>query len=144
MDSDEGYNTSINYIRDGELMADLYIDPDTGDLALQNNMVRLTAGNDELTRQRIETTLRTFRGEWVYNILEGIPYLENKNNKIQLIGRAASKEDFDSYIKQAILNKPFVTAITFYESSLDRITKKLSIRLTVAAGEERVNFNTEL
>lgn len=126
-------------------MVDLYIDPNTGDLALQNNMVRLTSGIPELTRQRIDTTLKTYRGEWVYNILEGIPYLANKNNDIQLVSRATSKEDFDSYIKQAILEKPSVESITFYESSLDKITKKLSIRLTVKGTDGRsTDFNTEL
>lgn len=118
-------------------MPDLYIDPDTGDLGFYNNSIRLTQSNAELTRQRIETTLKTYRGEWVFDINEGIPYLENANNQIQLIGKGAI-EDFDSYIKQAILNKPFVDSIEEYSSSLDGRTNKLSISCRIKGSDGEV------
>jgi hypothetical protein len=119
-------------------MVDLYINPQTGDLDFSGKRLRLTANNAELTRQRVVTSLRTFRGEWFYNILEGIPYLENPDNPIQLIGKA-SKGDFDAYIKQSILAKPFVKNIKKYSSSLNPITSSLNIYVEIDAGDDSVN-----
>jgi hypothetical protein len=115
-------------------MTDLYVNPLTGDLDFTGKRLRLTANNAELTRQRVTITLRTFRGEWFYNILEGIPYLENPNNPIQLMGKA-NKSEFDAYIKQAILLKPFVISIKQYNSTLNVLTSELQIYLEIDAGD---------
>lgn len=121
-------------------MVDLYINPQTGDLDLTNGQLRFTANNAELTRQRIAITLNTYRGEWFLNILEGIPYLENPDNPIQLIGKAR-KADFDSYIKQAVLAKPFVRRINQYTSTLNPYTSELSIYIAIDAGDASVDGN---
>lgn len=115
-------------------MTDIYIDPTTGDIALNNNTMRLTANNAELTRQRIQITLLTYRGEWFYNVSDGIPYLENKNNPIQLIGKA-NKADYDSYIKSSILDKPFVKSIDRYYSVLDPYQSKLNFEIEISASD---------
>lgn len=117
-------------------MVDLYVNPNTGDLDFTNKTVRLTQNNAELTRQRIEISLRTYRGEWFYNINEGIPYLENANNPIQLIGKG-DKQDFDSYIKSSINEKPFVRNITDYSSVFDKYQGNLSIFVKIDAGEDQ-------
>lgn len=119
-------------------MADLYVSPITGDLDFTGKRLRLTANNAELTRQRITITLRTFKGEWFYNILEGIPYIENPDNPIQLMGKA-SKSDFDTYIKNAVLAKPFVKNIKQYRSVLDITTSALSIFIDIEAGDASVS-----
>lgn len=115
-------------------MTDIYIDPTTGDIALNNNTMRLTANNAELTRQRIQITLLTYRGEWFYNVSDGIPYLENRNNPIQLIGKA-NKADYDSYIKSSILEKPFVRSIDRYYSVLDPYQSKLNFEIDISASD---------
>lgn len=56
-------------------MTDLYIDPDTDDIyvgALGEN--RLTSTLYEEVAQRLRTKLRFFLGEWVLNILAGLPF----------------------------------------------------------------------
>ena len=122
-------------------MVDLYIDPSTGDIALEDNQIRFTSNNAELTRQRVDTSLNTYRGEWFYNILEGIPYLENDNNPIQLLGKA-NAADFDSYVKQIILSKPFVKSIKQYRSELNPYTSTLTINTIFDAGEDtEIQFN---
>lgn len=119
-------------------MADLYVNPQTGDLDFTGKRLRLTANNAELTRQRVVITLRTFKGEWFYNILEGIPYLENPDNPIQLMGKA-NKADFDAYIKQAVLAKPFVRSIKQYNSVLNVATSALTIFIEIEAGDASVS-----
>lgn len=124
-------------------MVDLYINPTTGDLDFTGKQLRLTANNAELTRQRVAITLNTYKGEWFYNILEGIPYLENPNNPIQLIGKA-TKADFDAYIKQAVLAKPFVKRINEYVSTLNPYTSNLAIYIDIEAGDVSVRGNFTL
>lgn len=124
-------------------MTDLYIDPSSGDLAFHNQGIRLTENNAELTRQRLVTSLRTFRGEVFYNIAEGVPYLENKNNPVQLMG-VASKEDFDSYIKTEILSKDFVTEIVKYRSELNKNNGELRINVEIKATDNSLVSLTNL
>lgn len=121
---------------------DIYVNPATGDIDLQNHTMRFTNSNAELTVQRIRTTLLTYRGEWFFNINEGIPYLENANNPIQLIGKAY-KEDYDPYVKQAIGEKPFVTRITSYSSVLDPYTSELRISFNVQASDQAGTISVE-
>lgn len=121
---------------------DIYINPVTGDIDLQNHTMRFTKNNAELTAQRIRTSLLTYRGEWFFNINEGIPYLENPNNPIQLIGKA-NKEDFDPYVKQVILSKPFVQRINTYSSNYNIFTSQLSISFD-AFGTDRDVVSQEI
>lgn len=123
-------------------MTDIYINPETGDIDFDNQTLRLTKSNAELTRQRIEISLRTYRGEYVFDINEGVPYLENANNPIQLIGRG-SKNDFDSYIKQVILQKPNVDSISNYTSTLDSRSGQLSVEARIN-GSDDVDVSTEI
>lgn len=121
---------------------DLYINPSTGDIELTNHTMRFTKNNAELTTQRIRTSLLTYRGEWSFNINEGVPYLENQNNPIQLIGRG-SPDDFDPYVKTIIKNKPFVQNITDYSSTHNKQTGQLRISFNAMASD-RENIVDEI
>lgn len=115
---------------------DLYIDPETNDLAIENNTIRLTQTLQESSRQQCSISLRTFRGEWVYNTEAGIPYLANDNNPIQLLGKV-NKGVIDAYIKEDILARENITKIVSYSSSLDPVTREYTVSFTAQtnAGE---------
>lgn len=107
-------------------MTTFYISPDTHDLDFASGTMRWTANDAELTRQRVETVLKTFRGEWFANINYGVPYLENRHNKVQLFGKTR-KDIFDSYIIQAIRSQEGVAQVENYVSVLNRQTRQLSV-----------------
>lgn len=108
-------------------MTTFYIDPVTHDLDFSSGTLRWTQNDAELARQRVEIVLKTFRGEWFANINYGVPYLENKYNKVQILGKVR-KDIFDSYIKQAILSQEAdVATIEDYTSNLNKVTRELTV-----------------
>lgn len=108
-------------------MTTFYIDPETHDLDFSSGTLRWTTNDGELGRQRVEIVLKTFRGEWFANINYGVPYLENKYNKVQILGKVR-KDIFDSYIKQAIFSQEEnVETIENYVSILNKATRELRV-----------------
>ena len=94
-----------------------YLLNDSGDMTLINGVVQFTDTTEQSSRQQVLISLSTYRGEWDFNILAGIPWLENDNNNIKLLGKV-DKRLIDSYIKEDILNRENITEITSYESVL--------------------------
>lgn len=128
-------------------MVDLYMNPETHDLDIQGGSFRLTETDIELTRQRVDITLNAYRGEWFANILYGVPYIVNKNNKVQILGKT-DKGTFDIYVKEAIQNTEGVQTIEFYNSTVDSITRTITIntRIVDESGEfiDITNFPVSL
>lgn len=128
-------------------MVDLYMNPETHDLDLTDNTFRLTETDIELTRQRVDITLNAYRGEWFANILYGVPYIINNNNRIQILGKT-DKGTFDLYVKEAIQNTLGVESIEFYNSQVDDTTRTILIntRILDESGEyiEITNFPVSL
>ena len=118
-------------------MSDIYINPQTGDIDLTDGSMRLTADLGELVLQSVITALRTYRGEWGPDIEFGVPYAINKNNTIQLLGEG-NKNLLDFYIKEAILKEPYVTGISSFSSSLDRVTTIYTASANVTASDGSV------
>lgn len=115
---------------------DLYMNPETHDLDLQGGVARFTQNDIELTRQRLDITLNMYRGEWFANILEGVPYIANKNNKVHLLGKT-DKATFDLYMREAIIGTEGVAAIEFYNSVVDNTARTITIntRIVDISGE---------
>jgi len=114
---------------------DIYIDPLTNDLAIERGRLRLTTNDGEVTRQRINITLNTFRGEWDFNINYGIPWLENANNTVQVLGKT-SKNILDYEIKSAILNTEHVRSLVSYTSVVDPYERKATINFSADMEDE--------
>lgn len=106
---------------------DIYLDPITNDIALVNGVMRLTTNKEESSRQQILITLKTNLGEWVFNILAGIPFLANGNNPIQLLGAGNNKGLIDTLIKEAILSRENITQIISYTSDVDKVKRTMSV-----------------
>lgn len=111
-------------------MVDLYLNPATGDLDLTDNTLRLVTRKEDAVRQKILITLQVNRGEWVFNVDYGVPYLSNEYNPVQLLGKT-SKQSVDAAIKEAILTREGVVAITSYNSTLDQVTGKMVVQFNV-------------
>ena len=111
-----------------------YLLNDSGDVTLINGVVQFTDTTEQSSRQQVLISLSTYRGEWDFNILAGIPWLENDNNNIKLLGKT-DKRLIDSYIKEDILNRENITEITSYESVLDKPTRELSISFEAITNE---------
>ena len=111
-----------------------YLLNDSGDVTLINGVVQFTDTVEQSSKQQVLISLSTYRGEWDFNILAGIPWLENDNNNIKLLGKT-DKRLVDSYIKEDILNRENITEITSYESVLDKPTRELSISFEAVTNE---------
>ena len=106
-------------------MTDFYIDPATHDLDLFEGDFRYTT-LEEQTRQRLEITLRAYRGEWFANKLYGVPYLENEDNKIELLGKS-STELLEIILKREILDSPNIKQLISFGLVEDKPTRKVTI-----------------
>lgn len=82
-------------------MTDIYIDPITHDIVITDSKASLITEKDILTRQRLDITLKTFKGEWAYNINFGVPYLANDNNSLQLLEKG-NTELLEAHLRSAI------------------------------------------
>lgn len=92
---------------------DLLLDKDTHDLVFENGRTEVTDERVDVIAQRLTIRLKTFLGEWRYNINYGIPYYQ------QILGLKNRKEDVDTVFQIEILKEPGVNSILSFESSLD-------------------------
>jgi hypothetical protein len=74
--------------------------------------------------QSVLTRLRLWQGQWFLNVNEGTPWLQ------QILGKH-SKPVYDLAIKTRVLGTAGVTSIENYSSTLDPVTRKLSVRMTI-------------
>ena len=105
---------------------DLYIDPLTNDLAIDTvtGSLRMCTTIQELTRQRVEITLRTFLNEWFYDTTFGTPYFESIFGKNK-------RNSADLAIKTTVLNVEGVVQILSYTSLLDKTLRTLTVAMTI-------------
>lgn len=117
-------------------MSDFYLNPLTGDLDITGGRMSITKQVEELARQKLHITLKTFKGEYFANRLFGIPYLANDNNPVQLLEKN-TKDLLDLEIKSAILDTEGVTEILSYSSNLAS-DRSLTVNFTALteSGEE--------
>jgi hypothetical protein len=74
--------------------------------------------------QSVLTRLRLWQGEWFLDVTEGTPWLQ------QILGKFA-KTVYDFAIKTRVLGTTGVTSIASYSSTLDDVTRKLSVSMTI-------------
>ena len=111
---------------------------DNGDIDITNKLMTLTPDIQTSSRQQVMITLRTYLGEWVYNIIYGIPYLANDNNPIQLLGAGDNKDLVDLYVRQAILSRENIVALLSYTSSLVKEDRSMTISFQAETNEGEI------
>lgn len=110
------------------MAVDIFLDPLTNDIQLVNGSMRVTQSIEESSRQQVLITLSAFKGEWLYDINFGIPYLENDNNSVKTLG-VLNKSFLDSIIQNEVLARENINKIINYESTLDKTSGVLSVTL---------------
>jgi len=101
------------------------LNPDCNDLALDEfgNLV-FWEGEETLANevaQSIRNRLLMYRGEWFYDLDEGIPYFE------EVLRKAPDFSLIDQIFRQAISETPGVQTVTRLRFRLDRVSRCLNI-----------------
>lgn len=107
-------------------MAIDYLLNQDGDIAITNGSIKLTETIEQSSKQQATISLNTYKGEWDFNILAGIPYLINENNPTQVLGKS-TKRLIDAVVQKDILDRENITELVVFNSVLDKNTRKLSI-----------------
>lgn len=109
-------------------MSDILLQ-NTGDIDLTEGRLSLITTEQELTRQRLLITLRTYKGEWYLDLSLGIPYF-------QRILRRGSKTVADTIFKSAINADDNVLSINSFSSTLNSAgVYSLAFQVTTTSGE---------
>lgn len=115
-------------------MDDLYIDPLTGDLAIDRLNLSIVKGADRI-RQQLQIKLGLWVGEWFLDTEFGTPYLES------ILGKQVSLIGGISALKKSILEVRDVDKIDSFEYAFDRPTRKLTNDFNCSTRYGIVNFN---
>lgn len=78
----------------------------------------------EAVAQAVKTRLDLIEGEWFLDVTEGTPY------ESQILG-AGKTNTYDQAIQSRILGTPGVTRLLEYYSSINQITRKLSVNCKI-------------
>ncbi len=85
-----------------------------------NNLVDSRAA----VAQEVQTTLLLFQGEWFLDITAGVPWFTQ-------VAGVGTIPIYDQVIKQAIEAVQGVTGIVNYSSTLNRVTRALTVSATI-------------
>lgn len=113
-------------------MTDLYISPDTGDLAIVDGDLIAVGTEEDLTRQAVVMSLKAFKGEWFRNVGYGTPWIENEDNKLSLLGKT-NKPFIDSQIRLVIKSLPEVVSIESYSTVFNDASGEMLISVGVVS-----------
>jgi hypothetical protein len=116
---------------------DWQLDAD-GDLDFTGGDINFTSGAAGVA-QAIQIRLRSFRGEWFANLDNGVPWFES------ILVKNPNIPEIKEYIRQAIMDAPFVLRLTSLELDYNRAERTLSVDWRVLAGDQTtVEGTTEL
>jgi hypothetical protein len=108
-------------------MADLLINPTTGDLVFINGQCPMTYEMGVTVAQRLRIKILTFQGEWFLNTEYGVPYFQT------IFVQGTSKSTIDATYQELILSDPDVLEIVEFNSIVDveARTYQLSFRVRI-------------
>ena len=109
-------------------MTDLNFDDLINDIVVEGGDLTLSGdkGQKETARQSIKATLRVFQGEWFLDNKDqptvGVPYMQ------QILGfKGITNEFLNTIMSNAILSDKHVNTIEEINSSIDPVTRTLSV-----------------
>ena len=109
------------------MATDILLDPTTHDIDISKGG-KLISDNATSLGQRLKIALLLRKGEWLPNVLAGVPYQQKffntKNNK----------EFIDSYLRNYIANIPDVVSIVSYSSNIVNRKLEVNVRVSTTAG----------
>ena len=112
-------------------MLDLYLDPKTHDLVLENFTFSQTQDKSDLIIQKLKIKLLLFKGEWFLDENYGIPYFE------QIFIKGVDLNEIDDTFRDAIANEDGVIDLLSYSSEFNYSTRQLTVdaKIRVDSGE---------
>ena len=124
-------------------MNDLLLDSATHDFVFENGDIKWVPTKQDLCRQQVVVAVQTFRGEWFRDINFGVPWLENDNNPIQILG---SKDQviFDAELRGVILSEPTVISILRYETEHNPRTGQITVDVDINSEFGPITINTTI
>ena len=118
-------------------MADLALDPLTGDILIENDAMSIIDGDDALL-QHLRIRLKFLLGEWFLDQRIGIPYLQ------EILVKAPNLVAVRSIFREAILETPGVDTFQRFDLDLDAAIRKLTVSFTVSKTDgETLDFSQE-
>ena len=93
---------------------------DLGYIEFENGDLSVVTDYDQV-RQHIQQRLSTFKGEWIFNSDEGVPYMQYvfvDNPDYSVIS---------TILKRTILGTPGVESITNFNMTFDKKSRRLSV-----------------
>lgn len=112
----------------GTLGRDLAMSINTRELLQSGGDLYLTTGLEAI-RQAIDLKLRQVQGEWFLNILDGVPYLNDR-----ILGKSTQNfADVEAVFRAALLEVEGVDAVTSLTLAFDRQTRTLAVSWVVKA-----------
>lgn len=119
-------------------MEDIKIDPLTGDIELNSTTgIPLQVSEREALGQRLLLAMATWRGDWVFNVLRGIPYDQVLGEPFNLPARTLLRES----ILRDLQRVKGVQVVQSVEFDFQAQSRALSITVSVLGmdGEEATN-----
>lgn len=115
-----------------------------GDIDLGDNFtMKLCSLEQDLVRQRIFITLKVNKGEWLYDLEYGTPWLENEYNNFSILGKVPITV-FNSEIRQQILSREGVAEILTFDTTFDRQTREAITTASVKSTTGEIIRITEI
>lgn len=109
------------------MMRNLYIDPVTYDLALQNSNLRLTVNTTEWLSAKLEAKLKTFYREWFANQSIGVPYYE------EILKKQVDINNVQVILSNIIKGTTGVQELVSFEIDFDSSIREYTYTFTVIA-----------
>ena len=108
-------------------LKNLYLNPTTHDLEVQNFQLRETSNITEWLSQKIENRFKTFKGELFTDYTIGFPYFQKVLKKHKNLNEVTSL--FKNYLKKI----EGVSSIIKFEVEFDNANRKFNVTFEVKA-----------
>lgn len=117
-------------------MADLYLNPLTGDLEIVSDL-RVTRGI-ETVAQSIMLRMHATKGEWFADLDNGIDYFGD------ILGKAPDIAKATATFRKALIETPGVDRVTTLNVTYSGSTRDLSVTWEVKAGAEYISGSLDI
>lgn len=109
---------------------------DDNNYVFENNRVPIIDGADYV-RQKLQTKLRLFLGEWFLDLNVGVPYFQD------ILKKQVSTNVIASIFKDVILETPGVIELQEFVLDYDNIARDLKLDFTVRSETGSITINLE-
>lgn len=118
-------------------MSDLSLDIVSGDLIIQDGDLLINSGIEAI-RQRLQTRLSFFLGEWFLDVDSGLPYYD------EVLKKNPDPVVLDGLFKSTILGTDGVIGIDEFDMSLDTVIRQLKLTFKARTTDGNINFDETL